>query len=311
MLVVTPESAVPPKNGCMLTIGAFDGVHRGHQEVLASMRRNGEPGLPLTVVTFDRHPLSVVRPQDAPRLLTDVETKLDLLASLGVDTTCVVPFDAQRATEEPEAFIEDVLVNALGARYVVVGADFRFGRNRRGDVSLLGELGERFGFQVFGLDLAGSGDQPISSTRIRQLVANGDVKLAAELLGRSFSLRGLVEHGDGRGGPELGFPTANLGIADGLAQPGVGIYAGYVTLSSGEVVQSAISVGRRPTFYEHADPLIECYLLDFDRDLYGQHLEVTFVEKLRDEQRFESVESLIEQMHRDVAATRTILAAAE
>ncbi|MEI6700477.1 MAG: riboflavin biosynthesis protein RibF, partial [Actinomycetota bacterium] len=277
----------------------------------ASMRRHAESALPLTVVTFDRHPLSVVRPEAAPRLLTDIETKLDLLASLGVDTTCVVPFDERRATEEPETFIEDVLVNALGAKYVVVGEDFRFGRNRRGDVALLGELGERFGFEVFGLDLAGFGDQPISSTRIRQLVASGEVRLAAELLGRSFSLRGMVEHGDGRGGPELGFPTANLGIADGLAQPGVGIYAGYVTLTSGEVVQSAISVGRRPTFYEHADPLIECYLLDFDRDLYGQQLEVTFVEKLRDEQRFETVDALIDQMHRDVEATRTILTAAE
>ena len=307
MRVVAPESATPAPNGSVVTIGVYDGVHLGHRAVFEHMREVAGPGVEVTVVTFDCHPLSVLRPERAPRLLTGIDVKLELLASCGVDTTCVVTFDNQRAQEEPEQFVTDLLVERLAATTIVVGEDFKFGRNRRGDVELLRKMGSDLGFSVTAVELAESGSEPISSTRIRQCIADGEVEAAELLLGRAFSVRGVVEHGDGRGGPELGFPTANLALEDGLAQPGSGIYAGVVTHPSGASSVSAISVGRRPTFYDHADPLIECYLVDFAGDLYGQRLDVTFHHKLRDEARFDTVDALIAQMHLDVAQARSLM----
>jgi riboflavin kinase/FMN adenylyltransferase len=302
-----------PSAGTAVTIGAYDGVHLGHRHLLSTLKvRAAERGLRSTVVTFDRHPASVVRPESAPLLLTDLDQKLELLADCGIDLTLVVPFDADRAAESAEDFVTEVLVGTLGARSVVVGEDFHFGHGRRGNVALLRRMGDQDGFDVEGVALAGHTGDAVSSTRIRQLVADGDVAGAAGLLGRPHQVRGRVVHGDGRGGASLGFPTANVAVPAEIAVPGVGIYAGRYQRPDGTEHLAAISVGRRPTFYdpaagEAAAPLVEAFLLDFDGDLYDEPARVSFVARLRDERRFEQVEDLIAQMRRDVVAAREVL----
>lgn len=308
MEVVSPaDLAAPPR--AALTIGAYDGVHLGHRELLGMLRSRARAlGAPTAVVTFDRHPATVVRAESAPLLLTDLDQKLELLASCGVDLTVVIPFDRARADESAEDFVQEVLVGALGARLVVVGEDFHFGHGRKGDVALLRDLGSIHGFEVDGVRLTETGGEPVSSTRIRRLLAAGDVAGAAALLGRPHRLRGTVVAGDRRGGGELGFPTANLAVPGGMAVPGVGIYAGQYRRPGGDGHPAAVSVGRRPTFYDDPQPpLVEAHLLDFDGDLYGEQGEVAFVERLRDEVRFERVEDLVAQMHRDVARARALL----
>jgi riboflavin kinase / FMN adenylyltransferase len=315
-------------SGTAVTIGAYDGVHLGHRALLRELSTlAAAEGLSTVVVTFDRHPAGVVRPESAPPQLTDLEQKLELLAACGIDRTLVIEFDRARADESAEDFVKEVLVDTLGARLVVVGEDFHFGHGRKGNVALLTELGRDYGFTVIGARLTGSGEplsgeplsgeprsgEPVavSSTRIRSLVAAGDVVGAAKLLGRPHEVRGVVVHGDGRGGPELGFPTANLMIDEDIALPAVGIYAGYFTRADGSVHPAAISVGRRPTFYR-ADPasvLVEAYLLHFEGDLYGELSRVSFVCRLRDEQQFDSVDALIAQMHQDAAAAEQALSA--
>jgi riboflavin kinase/FMN adenylyltransferase len=294
-----------------VTIGAYDGVHLGHRALLHDLsERAAAEGLSTVVVTFDRHPAAVVRPDSAPKQLTSLEQKLELLAECGIDRTLVVPFDEARADESAEEFVQEVLVDQLGARLVVVGEDFHFGHGRKGNVELLRHLGAEHGFEVVGVGLTGDGADAVSSTRIRALIAAGDVAAAALLLGRPHEVRGPVVRGDGRGGPELGFPTANLAVDDDIALPADGIYAGYFTRADGSTHPSAISVGRRPTFYEpgSAPVLVEAYLLDFDGDLYGEAARVSFLEHLRAEQRFETVEALIAQMKADVEATERVLA---
>jgi riboflavin kinase/FMN adenylyltransferase len=298
-------------SGTAVTIGAYDGVHLGHRALLRELSALAEArGLSTVVVTFDRHPASVVRPDSAPPQLTDLEQKLELLADCGIDRTLVIAFDRDRADETAEHFVKEVLVRTLGARLVVVGEDFHFGHGRKGNVALLTELGRDDGFEVIGARLTGDG-QPVSSTRIRSLVAAGDVVGAAQLLGRPHEVRGTVVHGDGRGGPELGFPTANLMIEPDIALPADGIYAGYFTRADGSVHPAAISVGRRPTFYEPGTTpvLVEAYLLHFEADLYGELSRVSFVDRLRDERQFDSVDALIAQMHRDAAEAERVLSA--
>jgi riboflavin kinase/FMN adenylyltransferase len=298
--------------GTAVTIGAYDGVHLGHRALLRDLCLRAEAaGLSTVVVTFDRHPASVVRPDSAPKLLTDLDQKLELLAECGIDRTLVVPFDRTRAEESAEDFVREILVDALEARLVVVGEDFHFGHGRKGNVALLTELGQGYGFEVIGVSLTGDETEAVSSTRIRTLVAAGAVEEAATLLGRPHEVRGPVVHGDGRGGPELGFPTANVELAEDIARPADGIYAGYYIRPDGTRYEAAISVGRRPTFYEPgtASVLVEAYLLDFEGDLYGELGRVSFVRRLRDELQFDSVEALIAQMHQDVAEARRVLAA--
>jgi riboflavin kinase/FMN adenylyltransferase len=275
--------------------------------------RADSAGLSSVVVTFDRHPAYVVRPESAPKQLTSLEQKLELLDDCGVDRTLVIPFDEARANETAEDFVKEVLVDELSARLVVVGEDFHFGHGRKGNVAMLRELGARWGFEVVGVGLTGDGVEPVSSTRIRALLAAGDVEEAATLLGRLHEVRGPVVRGDGRGGPELGFPTANLAIPEDIALPADGVYAGFFRRADGSLHQAAINVGRRPTFYEPgtAPVLVEAYLLHFDGDLYGEPVRVCFAHRLRDEQRFESVEALIAQMGKDVAETERMLAAAD
>lgn len=292
-----------------VTIGAYDGVHLGHRALLADLRARAEAlALSTVVVTFDRHPAAVVRPDSAPKQLTDLEQKLELLASCGIDRTVVIAFDKARAEESAEDFVTEVLVKDLRARLVVVGQDFHFGHGRKGNVALLTELGRRHGFDVVGAALTGDG-QAISSTRIRNLVAAGDVEAAARLLGRNHEVRGCVVRGDGRGGSELGFPTANLQLGDDIALPGDGIYAGYHRRPDGTTHPAAISVGRRPTFYPPGTSpvLVEAHLLEFSEDLYGEEARVSFVARLRDERRFATVEELISQMHADVDAAAQAL----
>jgi len=296
-----------------VTIGAYDGVHLGHRFLLSRLRADAtKRGLQSTVVTFDRHPAKVVRPDSAPLLLTDLDQKLELLAGCGVDLTLVLRFDQERADESAEDFVSEVLVGALGARLVVVGEDFHFGHGRKGNVSLLAELGAIAGFDVEGVGLADK-EGTISSTRIRKLVATGDVAGAAELLGRPHEVRGEVVHGEGRGGAELGMPTANVAVPPEIALPGIGIYAGHYLRPDGTAHQAAISVGRRPTFFDPArgddlpPPLLEAYLLDFDGDLYGEEARVSFMGRLRGERKFDRVEDLVAQMHQDAADTRVLL----
>lgn len=292
-----------------MTIGAYDGVHRGHQRLMAELRRRAEQdALVPTVVTFDRHPATVVRPESAPLLLTDLEQKLELLAACGVARTLVLTFDAARAEEPAEDFVEEILLRALGTRLVVVGEDFHFGHGRKGNVALLRSMGAERGFVVDGVTLEEDGTEAISSTRIRRLVGAGQVEAAADLLGRAYQLRGVVERGDARGGAELGFPTANVAVPGEVLLPAAGIYACWYERADGTRHPAAVSVGLRPTFYDRADRLlVEAFLLDFSGDLYGEPARVSFVARLRDEERFESSDALVAQIGRDVERTREIL----
>jgi len=312
--IVTDSVRLPaPVGGSAVTIGAYDGVHLGHRALLAELKNRAEAdGLATVVVTFDRHPAAVVRPDSAPRLLCDLDQKLELLASAGVDRTVVVRFDAERANETAEDFVRHELVDGLDARLVVVGEDFHFGHGRKGNVALLTEMGGVSGFVVDGVALSSEGgadgSPPVSSTRIRNLVAEGDVGAAAVLLGRPHQVRGPVVTGDRRGGAELGFPTANLDIPADICLPAPGIYAGWYERPDGSRHRTAISIGRRPTFYgADGELLVEAYLLDFSGDLYGEPARLSFVERLRDELAFDSVDDLVTQMGRDVGRTRAVL----
>jgi riboflavin kinase/FMN adenylyltransferase len=297
-----------------VTIGAFDGVHLGHQAVLRLVHDlAGARGLRATVLTFDRHPAEVVRPESAPRLLTTLEQKVELLKATGtVDEVAVLTFDAARSKEPAEQFVEEILASALQARLVVVGADFHFGYRRHGDVHLLQRMGKELGFETIGLGLVASPDgrsaspdtPPYSSTRIRELLAVGDVRGANAILGRPHEVRGPVERGDGRG-RELGFPTANLSVPERVCLPAEGVYAGTFIALDGVERAAALSIGRRPTFYEEQGLLLlEAHVLDFGGDLYGQAAKVRFHDFLRGQERFEHVDDLVAQMGRDVEAVR-------
>ena len=304
-----------PLQPSAVTIGAYDGVHLGHRAVIDEVRAlAGAQGLQTVVVTFDRHPAMVVRPESAPLLLCDLDQKLELLADAGVDATYVVHFDEERAKETAEAFVHEVLVGCLSTRAVIVGEDFHFGHRRGGNVALLREMGADLGFTVEGLDLVGvdgtaaAADQIVSSTAIRARLADGDVRTAAAMLGRPHEVRGVVEHGDKRG-RELGFPTANLQIPAEIQLPADGIYAGWFERADGTTFATAMSLGHRPTFYDRPQgaPLLECNLLDFAGDLYGEAVRVRFVERLRGEIKFDGIDPLIAQMRADVDQTRALL----
>lgn len=307
MEVINDPAACPRfEHGTVVTIGAYDGVHLGHRALVNEVKqRAGALGAATVVITFDKHPAMVVRPESAPKLLTDLEQKLELLASTGVDSTLVIHFDEERSHESAEEFVREVLVDCLRARSVVVGHDFHFGHGRRGNVALLQQMGGEFGFDVLGLTLVADPNQHIySSTRIRQLLGEGDVAAAAVLLDRPHEVRGRVAEGDRRG-RDLGFPTANIEVPDEICLPADGIYAGWYVRPDGSTHMAAVSLGRRPTFYDNAPfSLLEAYLLDFDGDLYGERARVRFVSRLRGEERFDSVDALIAQMRADVDEAR-------
>ncbi len=292
----SPEADGGPTAGRSVAVGTFDGVHLGHREVIAGSD---------SVLTFDPHPVSVVAPQHTPKLLTTLERKAELVASLGVQELIVIPFDADFARRSAQQFIDEVLIDALGARQVAVGENFRFGHRAQGDPALL-SADRRFRTVVHPLlEIDG---EIVSSSHIRGLVLAGEVAEANRLLGASFQLRGEVVHGDERG-RELGFPTANLVPDEALACPGHGVYA---CVAEGDRIGSlpaAVSIGVRPTFETGRSELIEAYLLEFDGELYGSELRLSFIERLRGERRFGDPAALVQQMHRDVQRTREIVAA--
>ena len=292
----------------VVTIGNFDGVHRGHQRVVRRAREVArEVGADrVVVVTFDPHPFAVLRPEHAPLTLSTVPARLAMLKEAGVDDALVVPFSRAIAAWSPEEFIDRVVVGALHASAVVVGANFRFGHKAAGDVALLAREGEVRDFVVEGVALDG-GPQVWSSTYIRSCLVAGDVEGAAEALGRPFALRGVVTGGDKRG-RELGYPTANVPVG-GIAAPADGVYAGWLRrLDSDETYPAAISVGTNPTFAGERERRVEAYALDHDDlALYGVEVEVAFVARLRGMVRFDDVESLVAQMDDDVARAAELL----
>jgi riboflavin kinase / FMN adenylyltransferase len=277
-----------------IAVGEFDGVHLGHREVI----RGAD-----TVLTFEPHPRTVVAPDTAPKLLMALETKADLIAGLGVQELVVIPFDGSFAAQSPEAFIERELVERLGAERVSVGENFRFGHRARGDAKL---LAAQDAFETRIARLVELDGEIISSTHIRGLVAAGDVAAAARYLGAPFQIRGSVAHGDKRG-RTLGYPTANLMPDPRLVVPDHGVYACRAFVGGTEHV-AAVNVGVRPTFKTGRGLLVEAFLVDFEGDLYGEPLRLDFLERLRGERRFDSVDALVEQMGRDVHATRDIAA---
>jgi riboflavin kinase/FMN adenylyltransferase len=300
MQVIRSLDEVPPvEAGRAIAVGTFDGVHLGHRRVIASAIDAGRArGLPIAVVTFDPHPLQVLQPDDPPRLLTPTPVKVDRIRELGVDELVVVPFTPEFARLEPEEFCREVLVGTLRARHVSVGENFRFGRGASGDPALLSSSAS---FETTVVPLLEMDGEPVSSSRIRKLIEGGDVAGAAELLGAPFEIEGAVVAGDARG-RELGMPTANLRPDPLAILPAAGIYAGTALDHA-----AAISIGVRPTFEEDGALLVEAYLIDFEGDLYGETLRLSFRERLRDEERFDSADALAEQMRRDVERVRALI----
>jgi len=269
-----------------VAVGEFDGVHLGHREVIAGND---------TVLTFEPHPLAVIRPQAAPKLLTSLDVKIELIAALGVLELVVIPFDERFAAQSPREFIDQILIGKMGATHVSVGENFRFGHGAAGDPEMLA-ADPRFATRV--VELVEFDGEIVSSSHIRALVLAGDVDHANRFLGAPFQLRGEVVAGDRRG-RTLGFPTANIVPDEKLVCPGHGVYA-----ARADGALAAVSVGVRPTFGTGRGVLVEAYLLDRDEDLYGRQLRIDFLARLRGERRFETVEGLVEQMRRDVAETR-------
>ena len=294
----------------MVTIGVFDGVHRGHQLIIGSAVEKARAlGLPSVVLTFDPHPSEVVRPGTHPPMLTGQHVKAELLEALGVDVMCVLPFTLEFSRLDPDEFVHTVLVERLHARAVVVGENFRYGQKAAGDVASLTAAGKRFGFSVEGVPLEGTEDTTWSSTYVRSCVDAGDVEGAAAALGRDHRVDGVVVRGDQRG-RDLGYPTANLEPLPWSAVPADGVYAGRLLRVSGEQLPAAISIGTNPTFAGR-ERRVEAYVLDAPPglDLYGEHVGLSFAARLRETLRFDGVERLVAQMGRDVARTRQLLGA--
>jgi riboflavin kinase/FMN adenylyltransferase len=287
-----------------IAIGTFDGVHLGHQAVIGrtvSVAR--EHGIGSAVVTFHPHPMTVLRPELAPAELTTLARKTELVDRVGPDEMIVIRFDHALSQMEHDEFETRVLKGALGAAYVAVGDNFRYGHRARGGVETLREAGKRLGFEVEPAPLVEVDGAPVSSSRVRELLAAGDVAAAGRLLGRPPSVEGIVVRGDGRG-RGLGFATANIDQAPRSAVPAVGVYAGTGHVA-GVSRPAAISVGFNPTFTDDRSKLrIEAHLLDFDQDVYGEPMRIDFTERLRGEEKFDSVDELVEQVHRDIDAVR-------
>ncbi|HWG99013.1 MAG TPA: bifunctional riboflavin kinase/FAD synthetase [Pilimelia sp.] len=302
----------------VVTIGVFDGLHRGHQATIGhAVRRAAELGLRSVVLTFDPHPAEVVRPGSHPAVLTEPARKAELVAGLGVDALCVVPFTPEFSRLPAEEFVHDVLVEHLHAALVVVGGNFRFGHRAAGDVALLERLGRRFGFAVESPALVSADDTVFSSTYIRACVDAGDVAAAAAALGRPHRLEGVVVRGDRRG-RALGFPTANLLTGRYAAVPADGVYAAWLVRPGGSPaagageagaearLPAAVSIGTNPTF-SGRERRVEAYVLDFEGDLYGERVALDFVARLREMRRYDALEPLVAQVGADVARTRDVL----
>nr|WP_156971504.1 bifunctional riboflavin kinase/FAD synthetase [Knoellia sinensis] len=305
----TPDGLRP----CVVTMGNFDGVHRGHKAVLSRLVEVGrERGLPTVAVTFEPHPIAVLFPERAPDLIAPGTIRDDLLAQTGLDGLLVLEFTKEFAKQSPEEFVKQTFVDGLGAQVVVVGVDTRFGHKNVGDVDTLRELGERLGFEVIALEDVGDGAR-WSSTSVRDALARGDVATAARTLGRPHRVVGTVVHGHHRG-RDLGFPTANLSPTSIGLVPAEGVYAGWLTRldrAPGEpdrTMPAAISIGTNPTFNTQDRRTVEAYVLDRDDlDLYDERVVIEFVEHIRPTLRFDSIEDLMEAMTKDVEQARTVL----
>ncbi|MEV8512923.1 bifunctional riboflavin kinase/FAD synthetase [Dactylosporangium sp. NPDC051484] len=300
--------AVPGGWGrAVATIGVFDGVHRGHQQIIGhAVKRAGELGVQSVVITFDPHPSEVVRPGSHPAVLTEPGRKAELIEALGVDVLCVIPFTAEFSRLTPEEFVHDALVEHLHTALIVVGENFRFGHRQAGDVELLRRLGRTFGFAVEGAPLVADEGTVFSSTYIRSCVDAGDVVAAARALGRSHRLEGVVVRGDQRG-RELGFPTANLLVPANAAVPADGIYAAWLNRDrDGARHPAAVSIGTNPTF-SGKERRVEAFVLDFKGDLYGERVSLDFADRLREQRTYQDIEPLIAQMTEDVAQAREAL----
>lgn len=288
--------------GCVLTIGNFDGVHLGHQAVIRQMTRYAsEMELPAVVLTFEPQPLEYFFPETAPARLSSFREKISWLHGHNIDRVICLRFNQELAALSPESFVEEVLVKQIGARFIVIGDDFRFGKARAGDFNLLQSLGDEYGFNVIATNTLESDDERISSSLIREHLLQGDLRAAARLLGRPYSMMGRVIHGDKRG-RQLGFPTANIAIKRELTAL-LGVFAVSVHGVDAQVLNGVANIGTRPVF-DGQEVLLEVHILDFDRDLYGSYLQVDFNKKLRSELKFDSVEQLVEQITIDKEQAR-------
>jgi riboflavin kinase/FMN adenylyltransferase len=302
-------AAVPGDLGpTVATVGMFDGVHRGHRALLDRMAAEAAArSVPAAAVTFDRHPLAVLRPGAEPPLLTTLDRKVELLGQAGIATVLVLEFTRELSQVPAEAFAAEVLFDALAARAVVVGENFRFGHKAAGDPDLLADLGRPRGIEVVAVPLHADGDQVVSSTRVRAELAAGDVAAAAASLGRPYAVEGTVVVGDRRGRPLLGIPTANLAVPEGIALPADGVYAGHLTDQADSLARpAAISVGTNPQF--GTERRVEAHVLDFDGDLYGHRVSVDFAQHLRGQAVFAGTDELIAQMHADIDQARRLAA---
>jgi riboflavin kinase / FMN adenylyltransferase len=292
--------------GSVVTIGVFDGVHRGHQSLIALARARADAlGIPLVAITFDPHPVAVVGRGPAPALLATLEHRIELLGAAGADAVDVLHFTPEVAAMDAQAFVHQALVERLHVREVVVGQDFRFGHRAAGTFETLEHEGARHGFRAVAAPLVGDGGERWSSTRIRRLIADGDVAGAAQALGRPYRLDGVVVHGDHRG-RELGYPTANIDWSDEQAVPADGVYAGWLQVAEG-LLPAAVSVGSNPQFAGR-ERRVEAYAIDrVDLDLYGLPAGVAFAARIRGQQTFEGVDALVDRMAVDVAEVRIAL----
>lgn len=313
----TFDEIVIPDGGTSVALGVFDGLHRGHRSLVDHAVAAGrESGASPVLVTFDPHPVEVIRPGTHPLVLTPLRRRAELAGGLGVDAVFALPFDTDMASWDPEEFVDRVLVRGLRSRSITVGSNFSFGRRAAGTPETLRELGSERGIDVRVMDLLELGGEPVSSSRIRRLLAESDVAGAATILGRPHRVSGTVVHGAGRGGRDLGYPTANLDLPEYTAVPVDGVYAGWFTLLDehdvdgtilpGRRYPAAISVGTNPTFGEAARS-VEAFVLDESADLYGRVAAVDFVDHVRDMEKFSSVDDLLVAMDRDVARTRVVL----
>ena len=311
MQVHRQDDVASPEVCTVATLGTFDGVHLGHQEVLGrTVREARKRELESAVVTFIQHPAQVLRSESAPPLLTSLEERLELIGSCGIDHVFLVEFDEAESRRTALEFTEEVLFGWAGAKALVVGYDLHFGHRREGNLPFLEEIGRERGVEVMSVDALKEMPltlEPISSTAIRRALLGGDVAHAAKMLGRPHVVSGEVVRGDQRG-RQIGFPTANIPLTPESATPADGVYAGWLERPDGSSHPCAINIGRRPTFYLHAEEsLLEAHLIDFEGDLYGEFCRVSFAEFLRGERRFDGVDSLVAQLKDDVIGARRVL----
>jgi riboflavin kinase / FMN adenylyltransferase len=299
-------SADLPRGG-IVTIGNFDGVHQGHQRILRTVvERAGKLSRPSVAITFEPHPLAVLRPDQAPPRLQTLRQKEEAIEALGIETLLVIPFTRDFSLTEPEDFVRGFLAARLGASEIFLGPHFAFGRGKRGDLALLSRLGPECGFVASSVDEVLFEGEPVSSTRIREAIRAGDVAKAGAMLGREYEMDGIVSRGE-RLGTKLGYPTINLASENELV-PADGIYVSRIGIRSHpRPLEAVTNVGTRPTVYEDYARTIETYVLDFSEDVYGEKVRLFFIERLREERKFPSVEALTVQIGRDIEATREYL----